>query len=83
MLKKNIVGKVGLDFEQTQHLIIKCKNRNGPKGMKQWPINVYISPMMTLIITSSVDQNQRLKRFNTQLNKPTNHNSVKVLKVVT
>ena len=39
---------------------------------------MYIS--MAHKITSSEDQNQWLKRLNTQFNKSTNHNFVKVIK---
>ena len=38
--------------------------------------------MMTNKINTSVDLNWWLKRFNTQLNKPTNQNSVNVPKIV-
>ena len=48
----------------------------------QKPGNWYISPMITHKITPSVDYNKWLKRLNTQLNKPTNQNLIKVPKVV-
>ena len=41
-----------------------------------------IYPMMLHKITSSVNYNQLLKRFDTQINEPTNQNSTKVPKVV-
>ncbi len=52
------------------------------KEIRQWPINCRTSPLMTHKITPSVDLNQWLERLNTQLNKPTNQNLVKVPKVV-
>ena len=40
------------------------------------------SPMMIHKITPSVDYNKWFKRLDTQSNKPTNQNSIKVPKVV-
>ena len=57
-------------------------NSQGSKGIRQWPINWGTSLMMIHKITTSVDYNKWLKRLDTQLNQPTNQNSIKVPKVV-
>ena len=44
--------------------------------------NLMYIPMMIHKITPSVDYNQFLKLLDTQLNEPTNQNSMKVLKYV-
>ena len=54
----------------------------GSKGIRQWPINRYTSPMMIPKITPSVDYNKQLKRLDTQINDPTNQKLLKVPKVV-
>ena len=41
------------------------------KGIRQWSINLFTSPINTF-----VDYNQWLERFDTQLNEPTNQNSL-------
>ncbi len=50
----------------------------GSKGIRQWPINWCncTTPMMINKISPSVDYNHWLKRFNTQLSKQTNKNSI-------
>ena len=60
---------------------IHCTNKQsikgqGSKGVRQWPINSYTSPMIIHKITPSVDYNKWLKRLDTQLNDPTNHYSL-------
>ena len=47
------------------------------KGIRRWSINLFTSPINTF-----VDYNQWLERFDTQLNEPTNQNSLLVPKVV-
>ena len=53
----------------------------GSKGIRQWPINLFTSPMINKI-TPFVDCNYCLKRLDTQLNEPTNQNLIKFPKVV-
>ena len=54
----------------------------GSKGISQWPINWFTSPMMINKIIPYADYNQWLKRSNAQLNEATNQNSLKASKVV-
>ena len=49
----------------------------GSKGIRQWPMNWFTSPMMIHKITSSVDYNECFKCFDTQINEPTNQNSIR------
>ena len=53
----------------------------GSKGIRQWPLNRYTSPMMIHKITTFVDLKWWLKCLDTQFNAPANENSIKVLKV--
>ena len=59
-----------------------CQINQASKGIRQRPINFCPSPMRIHKIIPSVDLNYRLKRFDTQLNEPTNKNSFKVPKIV-
>ena len=54
----------------------------GLKEIRQWPIIGCTSPMMIHQITPSVYYNQLLKHLDTQLNKPTNKNLLKVPKLL-
>ena len=54
----------------------------GSKGTRQWSINWHAFRMIICKNNPSVDYNLWLKRLDTQLNQPTNENSIKVLKVV-
>ena len=54
----------------------------GSKGMRQWPINFCTFQIMIHKTKPSVDQNIWLKRVDIKLNEPTNHNAIKVPKVV-
>ena len=57
-------------------------NLQGSKGISHWLINWCTFPMMIHKITPSLDYNLWFKCLDTQLNNPTNKNSVKVPKVV-
>ena len=50
------------------------------KGIRQWPIKLITSPIMTNKIIPT--ENKWLKRLKTQLDKPTNQNLVKVPNIV-
>ena len=48
----------------------------GSKGIRQSPINWCTSPIIKQQNAPAVDYNYWLKRLDTQLNKPTNQNSI-------
>ena len=54
----------------------------GSNGIRQWPIKWCTSPLLIHKIVSSVDNNYGLKRLDSELDKPTNQNPLKVSKVV-
>ena len=54
----------------------------GSKGIRQWPIFDPQSPKIIHKTTPSVDDRFWLKCLDTQFNKTTNNNSIKVTKVV-
>ncbi len=56
-----------------------AKNCQESKGTRQWPINLYTSPMITHKIPSYVDYNYWLKRLGSQPYESTNQNPVKFL----
>ena len=58
----------GLNYLETSKECILCQ---GCKGIRQWPINYYISPKMIHKITPSINYNKLLKRLDTQLHEPT------------
>ena len=79
ILKQNIIQKL-FYFIWTRKKTFP-KNQ-GSNGIGQWPINWCTSQMTIHKITPSVDYNQWLKRFDTQLYELKNQNAIKVPKVV-
>ena len=54
----------------------------GFKGIRRWLKKIMYIPMMIHKITPTVDYNLWLKRLDTQLNEPSNQNSINVPKFV-
>ena len=78
-----IIGNADMikQFILSTYHVQRTLTNQGSKGIRQLPVNWCTSPIMKENITPSIYYNWWLKRLFTQLNEPTNKNSIKVLKV--